>query len=90
MKYLFLFLTISGLLLSCSNDRSSASTILLTTDSTNLGENRIIHDYSLPLKRIGFYEVHSGFLSVYIFNNKDTIYIMEGKTSSYPVSLIVK
>lgn len=90
MKYLFLFLIISGLLLSCSNADSSGDVVVSTSDSTSLGTNKIVLDTTLPLKKIGEYEVSSGFLSVYVFNNKDTIYIMEGKSSSYPVSLIVK
>jgi len=83
MKKIILLVVITTFLFSCSNERTADDryeNVASPQESTYPNKEIVV---------IGKYNVSSGWLYVYRIGG-DTIYVMEGKSESFPVSINVK
>jgi len=79
MKYVLIFLGLA--LLGCEMPEQA---------KREIQQMERIEQMKPPLDIIGEYRTRSGTLTVIVFNKTDTLYIMEGRDSSYPISIQLK
>lgn len=88
MKKIILSAVIALSLFSCSNGPTSEPTPVNDRhDNVSLPQKSPYPTAEMSL--IGKYEITSGWLYVYRIGG-DTVYVMEGKSESFPVSINVK
>jgi hypothetical protein len=87
MKKTILFLSVVVSLMSCGPSNQNPTTVDTKKEGLQSVESHPSQTSKLEL--LGKYDISSGFLFVYK-SNGDTIYIVEGQSQSYPVSITVK
>ena len=76
-------------------DDPNGPNIIRTVNLKGSPSHEIKLEQKLEFKKIGDYEIRlagsaTGNLGVFVFDNKDTIFIMEGSNDNHPVSIQIK